>query len=246
MRDAVETRWRQAPWAVEVAGLAKAFGPSPALRGVDLTLPKGAILTLFGPNGAGKTTLLKILATLLRPTAGEARIGGFDLRRERDGVRRLIGLLAHGHHLYEDLTALENLRFAVALHGESPEPTVLEEALARAGLDGQAGVRVREFSAGMKRRLALARLRLARPRLLLLDEPFDGLDQAAMKGLEEFLLAFKAEGGSALLATHSLGRGYAVADRIAILVGGRLVAHESRETLSLEGLQRLYAAATEG
>ena len=246
MDKTVEARWLQADRAVEVRGLWKAFGQSPALRGVDLAVPKGTILTLLGPNGAGKTTLLKLLATLLRPTAGDGRVGGFDLRRERDGVRGVVGLLAHGHHLYEDLTARENLRFALALRGERADPAALDEALGLAGLAGQGHARVREFSAGMKQRLALARARLARPRLLLLDEPFGGLDQAGLKELEEFLLAFKAAGGSALLTTHSLGRGYAVADRIAILVGGRLVAHEPREALSPEGLQRLYAAVTEG
>jgi heme ABC exporter ATP-binding subunit CcmA len=231
---------------IEVSGLRKVYGSQPALQGVSLTVPAGGVLTVLGPNGSGKTTLLRLLATLTRPTAGGGRIGGHDLVRDREGVRRLIGLVGHGTQLYDDLTPLENLAFAAALAGIPRDRDTLATALARVGLEALAGTRVRELSSGMQRRLALARVMLREPRVLLLDEPFSGLDLESLKRLEAYLHAFKGEGGAVVLVTHSFGRGLEVADRVAILAGGRLVADEARATLTLEALQRLYAAATEG
>ena len=118
--------------------------------------------------------------------------------------------------------------------------------LARVGLEALADARVRELSSGMQRRIALARVMLQEPRVLLLDEPFTGLDQESLKRLQGYLHGFKADGGAAILATHSFGRGLDVADRVAILAGGRLVADEPRDALTLETLQRLYVAASEG
>jgi ABC-type multidrug transport system ATPase subunit len=161
-------------------------------------------------------------------------------------VRRLIGLVGHGTQLYDDLTAIENLAFAAALAGLSTSRETLTAALARMGLEGLADARVRELSSGTQRRIALARVMLRQPRVLLLDEPFTGLDQESLKRLEGYLHAFKAEGGAAVVVTHSFGRGLDVADRVAILAGGRLVADEPRSALSLEALQRLYLATTEG
>lgn len=230
---------------IEVSRLTKVYGTQAALVGVSLTVPAGAVLTVLGPNGSGKTTLLRLLATLIRPTAGGARLAGHDLMAERDQVRRLIGLVGHGTQLYDDLTAAENLAFARALGGAPADRDALMAALARVGLEAQAGVRVRELSSGMRRRLALARVMLGQPRILLLDEPFAGLDQESMKRLEEYIHGFKAEGAAAIVVTHSLARGLAVADRVAILAGGRLAADEPRGALTQDALQRLYLAATE-
>ncbi len=230
---------------IEVHRLTKVFGLRVALDRVSLSVPAGALLALFGPNGSGKTTLLRCLATLTRPTAGTARIGGHDVVRERLAVRRLVGLVGHGTQLYDDLTAQENLAFARALAGEAPDPAALRAALARVGLEGVADVRVRALSSGMQRRLALARVMLQAPRVLLLDEAFGGLDQESAKRLEDYLHAFKAEGGSGVLVTHNLARGLAVADRVAFLAGGRIVAEQPREGLTLEALQRLSLTAAE-
>ena len=230
---------------IEVSRLTKVYGTQAALAGVSLTLPGSAVLTVLGPNGSGKTTLLRLLATLIRPTAGGARVGGYDLGADRHAVRRLIGLVGHGTHLYDDLSAAENLAFSRALAGVPSDRGALTAALARVGLEAHADTRVRELSSGMRRRLALARVMLGQPRILLLDEPFAGLDQESMKRLEEHLHAFKAQGGSAIVVTHSLARGFAVADRVAILVGGRLAADEPRGALTQDALQRLYLAATE-
>jgi heme ABC exporter ATP-binding subunit CcmA len=231
---------------IEVARLTKVYGAQVALRDVTLAVPAGHVLTVLGHNGSGKTTLLRVLATLVRPTAGSARIGGHDVVGDREAVRRLVGVVGHGTQLYDDLTAAENLAFALALDGRPADPDAGLAALARAGLDAQAATRVRSLSSGMRRRVALARLMLRRPRVLLLDEPFSGLDQDGVKRLEEYIHGVTADGGSAVVVTHNLDRGLELADRVAILAGGRLAVSEPRGTLTPDGLQRLYRAATEG
>lgn len=230
---------------VTVTGLSKSFGATPVLSDVSFELDAGKCLTLLGANGAGKTTLLKIVATLLRPSGGRVRVAGHDALTDVEAVRRRLGLLAHGSYIYEDLTALENLRFWATVAGLDANPLRLRSVLVQVELDAVADERARTFSAGMKRRLALARVLLGMPALLLLDEPFDGLDQRSKKWLEEFLLAFKGGGGAVLVATHSFGRGLGIADRVAILAGGRIVLDRPRGELDLEELHRLYALYTE-
>jgi heme ABC exporter ATP-binding subunit CcmA len=230
---------------IQVTGLRKAYGTTLVLDGVDLSIRAGEAVGLLGPNGAGKTTLLKILATVARPTRGDARIGGHDCAREAERVRGLVGLVAHGTHLYDDLTALENLKFWRRFAGERPDPDALRSALAEVELDDCADARVRTFSAGMKRRLSLARMLLARPRVLLLDEPFSSLDQGARKWLEQYLHAFTAAGGAILMATHAFGRELDVADRLVILANGRIIVDTPRGTLGAEEIHRLYALHTE-
>jgi len=232
-------------WAIDVHGLFKAFGSVLALRGIDFRLEHGRLLALFGPNGAGKTTLLKILATAMKPTAGGGKVLGFDLLRERGEIRRRIGVLAHGTHLYEDLTALENLHFFTALRGIDGGRGRIFQAIEAVELNGSAELKVRTFSSGMKRRLALAKLMLAEPELLLLDEPLAGLDQQAMKILERYIVSFKERGRSIIMSTHSMTRGYDLSDRIAIVVSGRIVFTEEKAKISLEELKKVYAAYTE-
>ena len=230
---------------VRVSGLRKAFGTHRVLDGVTLEVRAGEALALLGANGAGKTTLLRILATLARPTRGAAWVAGHDCAREPERVRPLVGLVAHGSYVYEDLTALENLRFWTGLAGLGVPRTDLMAALAAVELERFAGERVRTFSAGMKRRLSLARFVLARPRVLLLDEPFAGLDQRAKKWLEEHLESFKAGGGAIVMATHSFGRELAVADSIAILAGGGIALDTPRGSRGADEIARLYRLYTE-
>ena len=232
--------------AVEVRHLSKAFGATWAIRGIDLDLRRGETLVLLGPNGAGKTTFLKLLSTLLRPTEGGGRVLGFDLTKEPEEIRRRIGVLAHGSYLYGDLTAVENLRFFAAMSGLRISPRTLEEVLHRVGLLPHAHERVQIFSIGMKRRLTLARLLLGSPELLLLDEPYTNLDQKTMKLLNGFLQDYRDRGGAAMVATHHLSGGFTVADRIAILKGGRMVFEEAKGEMSLQALQRLYSMHGEG
>jgi heme ABC exporter ATP-binding subunit CcmA len=228
-----------------VAGLVRVFGAQRVLDGVDLDVAAGEAVALLGPNGAGKTTLLKIVATLLRPTRGTAAVAGHDCVRAAESVRAMLGVVAHGAHVYEDLTARENLAFWLRLRGLRADRDTLAAALADVDLERQAEARVRTFSAGMRRRLSLARLSLSRPRVLLLDEPFAGLDQRARKWLEGRLETFKAGGAAVLMATHSFGRELGVADRLAILVSGRVVLDTPRAGLDARDVQRLYMAHTE-
>jgi heme ABC exporter ATP-binding subunit CcmA len=230
---------------IHVSGLRKAYGSTLVLDGVDLAVRGGEAVGLLGPNGAGKTTLLKILATVVRPTLGTAMIAGHDCAREPERVRALVGLVAHGAHVYEDLTALENLKFWTRFSGASRPVDELRGILAEVELDDCADVRVRTFSAGMRRRLSLARLLLTRPRVLLLDEPFSSLDQRARKWLEQYLQAFTAGGGAIFMATHALGRELDVAERLVILAGGHIIVDTPRGTLRGEEIHRLYALHTE-
>jgi len=226
---------------IELRGIGKNYGATWALRGVDLVLGPGESLALFGPNGAGKTTLLKILATLVAPTRGSGRVAGFDLRREQGGIRESVALLAHGTHLYEDLTARENLLFGAAMRRRS---VPLDALLTRVGLAEAAAERVRALSSGMKRRLALAKVMLAEPAVLLLDEPFTNLDQAAVALLEGYVGEVLGRGGSVLMATHDLARGYAACRRAAVLVNGRLIHEAPAQPGGLEALRAAYVAAT--
>jgi heme ABC exporter ATP-binding subunit CcmA len=225
---------------IAAVGLRKSFGATVVLEDVSLDVPAGQCLALLGPNGAGKTTLLRVLGTLARPSGGRLIIDGVDALRDPDAVRARIGMVAHGSYVYEDLTALENLKFWAVMAGLDARPDRLRERLQAVELDALAGERARTFSAGMKRRLALARVTLGQPRVLLLDEPFSGLDRQGQKWLGEFLLAFKAGGGAIVLATHGFATALAVADRAVILAGGRIVLDRPAAGLGRDELHRLY------
>jgi heme ABC exporter ATP-binding subunit CcmA len=226
-------------------GLRKAYGSNLVLDGIDLDVRRGEAVAVLGANGAGKTTLLRIAATLARPTGGRVVVAGADCARDPEAARRQLGFLGHGSWLYEDLTAYENLRFWATLGGLSTSASALRAALAAVELERWSDERVRPFSAGMKRRLSIARLVIARPKVLLLDEPFTGLDQQGAKWLEEHLQAFKNAGGAVLMSTHSFGRGFGVADRAAILSGGRIAADIAVAPLGAEGVRRLYELTVE-
>src|SRR3989442_15491743 len=207
--------------SIHVIGLGKAFGGHLVLDDGSLGVRPGEAVALLGPNGAGKSTLLRILATLLRASRGTARVAGYDCSRQPESVRARVGLLAHGPWVYEDLTALENLKFWATLGGLPNGPEALGGALAAVELDRVADERVRTFSLGMKRRLALARLVLAHPPVLLLHEPFAGVDQRPGKRLDGHPRPVQGAAGALPRANPNFRRGLGVADRIAILAGGR-------------------------
>jgi heme ABC exporter ATP-binding subunit CcmA/heme exporter protein CcmB len=230
---------------VETRGLGRRFGRATALAGVDLTLPVGRVLAVLGPNGAGKTTLLRLLAGAIRPSSGRACIAGHDVEKEPEAVRTAVALLGHGSYLYEELTALENLRFVARMRGLPADRALLHALLDGVGLAAVADRRVRAFSAGMKRRLGLARLRLVAPRLLLVDEPYAGLDESGAALFEAVVAEGLARGASVVMATHQIARAHALADRVAILARSRLAYEGPADTTDLGGLRALYARCTE-
>ncbi|MFQ5962314.1 MAG: heme ABC exporter ATP-binding protein CcmA [Candidatus Methylomirabilales bacterium] len=232
--------------AVEIRKVSRAYGATWALRGIDLSLPLAETLVLLGPNGAGKTTLLKVLATLIRPTKGGGKVLGYDLAEAQDAIRGRIGVLGHHSYLYGDLTARENLRFFARMGGKSFSESSIAEALDHVELGAHADQRVRTFSIGMKRRVAVARVLLGVPELLLLDEPYTNLDQRTMKLLNDFIQEYRHQGGTAIVATHHLSSGYAVADRIAMLKDGRIVFQEAKGEMTLQALKEHYAVHVEG
>ena len=211
--------------AVRLSRAVVLLGRFPALAGADLLVERGEIVHLSGPNGAGKSTLLRACAGLLRVVEGEAEVLGHDLTRDRRRLRRDVGLLGHDSFLYEELTVLDNLRFAVRAAG-APTSAV-DPALARLGLDNRlADVVVGRLSAGQRRRAALAVLVARAPELWLLDEPHAGLDAAGRDLVDALAREAAATGTTVLFASHELDRAAGLAQRQLTVVGGQV--HETQ------------------
>ncbi len=206
-----------------VTNLSRSYGRRRALSRLSFATAAGDLVGLLGPNGAGKSTVLAILATLLAPSGGEVVYGTVTARAGGAGLRARIGMLGHDLFLYPELTALENLVFYGRLYGLADAPARAADALARAGLHERAGDPVSGFSRGMRQRVALERALLHRPRLLLLDEPFTGLDQASAAALVSRLREEQARGVLILLATHDLDVVDGLLTRELFLREGRLV-----------------------
>jgi heme exporter protein A len=215
---------------VTVAGVAKRFGHQRALARVDLTIEAGQVCALLGPNGAGKTTLLGILSTLVRPSAGVVRYQEADrVRAVDDALRRDIGVLAHASLYYGELDAVENLRFFGRLYDLGELEARVARLLDEVGLDELARQRpARTYSRGMLQRLALARALLAGPSLLLLDEPFTGLDRGGALALGRRLAEVKAQGAIVLVVTHDLEAIAEITDHVVVLRRGQVVFDERR------------------
>ncbi len=217
--------------AIEIRGLTKRYGWVPALKGLDLTVPAGACLALFGPNGAGKSTLIGVLSTLIRPSEGSALVAGFDVRRDGVEVRRRIGVISHHPWVYGRMTVADNLRFFARLYGvgEDRVGAVLDEFELRRWSAQEAGT----LSRGMRQRLTIARALLADPPVLLLDEPFTGLDRHAASLFSDRLRSLRNDGRTILVVTHQLEQGWSLADRAAIIYRGS-IRHE--EDVSPDGM----------
>jgi heme ABC exporter ATP-binding subunit CcmA len=229
-----------APAAVEVQGLVRAFGPKPVLRGVSLTLVRGKRLALLGPNGAGKTTLLRVLATLAKPDAGWARVAGLDVMQDAAEVRRVVGYAGHQPHVYEELTARENLVFFARMYGLKEPAERAHQLLCRVGLSAKANERARTLSRGQLQRLSLARAVVHEPAVLLLDEPDTGLDEAALALLEELLEERRQAGQTTVLTTHNLERALGQADEVAVLARGRIAYAGAASALDADELRAMY------
>ncbi|HUR35491.1 MAG TPA: ABC transporter ATP-binding protein [Vicinamibacterales bacterium] len=220
---------------IELTDLSRHFGRRKAVARVSLSLRAGDILGLLGPNGAGKSTLLGMMATLVAPTSGSVTYGGFTSAERGEQIRGRIGVLAHELHLYPELSARQNLEFFARLHG-LPDPAVVSSALDSANLGDRGDDQVSSFSRGMRQRLALERALLHQPRLVLLDEPFTGLDDRAVGIVAERLRRTAAAGAIVVLATHDLDVADGLISRMAVVRSGRLLADAPATT----GIRQQY------
>lgn len=213
--------------ALDSREIEKKFGYSFAVRSINLQVHRGEFVALFGRNGAGKTTFLKIAATLMRPTRGTLSIEGFDIRKEPEAARRRIGFLSHNTFVYRDLSALDNLKFFCRLYGAVDSDERLLGILDRVGLRKRAGDPVRAFSRGLQQRVGIARAMLHDPSLILLDEPYTGLDANSSQTLNDLLDSAVAAGKTVILTTHDLNQGLRGATR-AVIVDRGTVVHDSK------------------
>jgi heme ABC exporter ATP-binding subunit CcmA len=221
---------------VELDGLTRNYGERVALENVTLSLPFGNTLVVFGPNGAGKTTLLRVLATLLRPHAGEVMVLDTPLPDEAWQVRGRIGLLGHEPLLYRELTPRENLRYHAGLHGV--EEDRVEESLAAVSMTARGDEPVRTLSRGMVQRVAVARATLHEPELLLLDEPYANLDPAAVELVEPLIGA--SSRCTRVLTSHDPGRDLAEADIVLGLRAGRVALLAGAASVEPQSIKELY------
>ena len=224
--------------AVAIKGVWKYFGDYPALRDITFNVAPGSCLALLGRNGAGKTTLLRILAGLSRSSKGEITILGQDARAET--TRRSVSVLGHGIGVYEELSAFENLRLFAKLYALDDATAIANKWLERTGLDRVRDALVREFSRGMRQRLAVARAFIHNPSLLLLDEPFTALDDRAIKMLQDLLRTTLSEGKTVIMSTHQLREALELATDVALVNRGRLAFRGERTREMLEDPTWLY------
>lgn len=226
---------------VSIEHLNKSFGRFTALTDLSLEVAEGELLTIFGPNGAGKTTLLKILSTLVSSTSGRVVVDGFDVRKKPVEVRRRIGVISHDTYLYRDLTAVENLVFYARMYGVSDFEERVHEVIREVGLRYRENDRVATFSRGMKQRLSIARAILHDPKILLLDEPYTGLDRHASNILDGIIQEFDSKHATRIIVSHDLEHGLRFSNRLLIMKNGGFVHDVKRSEIeSVEEYQDIY------
>lgn len=225
--------------ALSVDHLTKSFGGRKAVDNVSFALPEGAFLSVFGPNGAGKTTLLRMLATLSRPTEGAITLAGIDVKEEPERVREAIGLISHNPMLYPDLTAEENLLLYAKLYGVSDPQKRVIELLDAVGLKHRRLDRVRTFSRGMTQRVSIARALVNDPSVVLLDEPYSGLDPHAMQLFDELIERVR-DGRTFVMVSHDLDKGLSLCSHALVLARGKVVSFQRREEIDEAAFRQLY------
>lgn len=233
-------RGRQKPMTalIETHRLSKKFGSLTAVQDVSLRVDAGQILTLLGPNGAGKTTTIRMLASILRPTRGQAHIAGFKVAEDPSGVRRSVGLLTEHHGLYTRMRPVSYLEFFASIYGMDPEVSQerIADLLNRFDLIGSLDMRLGQFSRGMRQKLALARALLHDPAVLLLDEPTSAMDPASARLVRESIVGLRSSNRAIIVCTHNLAEAEALADTIAVIRRGRIIAQGSGPELKQEML----------
>jgi len=227
--------------AVIARNLEKRFGSTLGLDGIDLDIPTGSTMAILGPNGAGKSTLLRLIAGLARPSGGTLEVGGKPAHHQ--AARARVGFIGHATGLYPELTARENLIFAARLRGVANAKTRIEEQLAEAGLVRAADRRTGDFSRGMAQRLSIAVGLIDEPEIVLLDEPFTGLDRAASDRLVERLMGLRQRDRTLVLVSHDVALAARLADAAVVLRRGRIAHRESGDHLDPKILENAYSAA---
>ncbi|MBN1465760.1 heme ABC exporter ATP-binding protein CcmA [candidate division KSB1 bacterium] len=228
---------------IHVRNLSKKFGAKKALDEVSFAIAAGQYVALLGANGAGKTTLTRILATLARPSAGHIKIAGFDAKKEPVHIRQRVGVMTHASFLYDDLTAEENLHFYGRMYGVDDVKARITDLLNKVGLYTRRHDLVRIFSRGMQQRLSLARAILHQPPLLLLDEPFAGLDVNAADMLKQLLDTLIAGDCTVLLTVHDIDYALQNSSRTLILKEGKLIVDQATKDLRHHEVRRALVAS---
>jgi heme exporter protein A len=227
---------------VEVAELTRKFGPTQAVAGVTFSLAPGECLALFGPNGAGKTTLLRVLAGLLKPTSGNARVSGIPLPGG-PLARSRIGLISHHTMLYEALSARENVAFSARLYGIRDAGARVEDSLRRMSMLERADASIRSLSRGMQQRVSIARAMVHSPQLVLADEPYSGLDESGARALTALLQELRSAGTAIIVVTHNLVEGLSLATHAAVMQRGKFVRYDAAGRIDAKSYAATYREA---
>jgi len=232
---------------VETADLTRAFGSRKAVAGITFSLAPGDCLAVFGPNGAGKTTLLRLLAGLLKPSSGSARLAGIPLPGGTL-ARSRVGLISHHTMLYEALSARENVSFAARLYGIRDPATRVDESLSRMSMLERADAPVRLLSRGMQQRVSIARAMVHSPQVVLADEPYSGLDESGARALTALLRELRSTGTAIVIVTHNLAEGLSLASHAAVMQRGKFVRYEASARIDAASYAATYreAVASDG
>ncbi len=225
--------------AVEISNISRSFGRRRAVEGVDLVVEPGECIALFGPNGAGKTTLLRLVAGLLKPTSGSVHVCGRSLRDDA-AARAHVGLISHQSMLYRALTARENVEFAARLYGVADPRRAAVRALDRLRIADRVDTPVRALSRGLQQRVTIARAIVHEPSVVLLDEPYTGLDAAGGAALSDMLHLLRSSGAALLLVTHNVDEGLAIGTRAAVMIAGKIVRHDACANLDVRAYLAEY------
>jgi heme exporter protein A len=227
---------------VETADLARAFGSRKAVAGITFSLAPGDCLAVFGPNGAGKTTLLRLLAGLLKPSSGSARLAGIPLPGGTL-ARSRVGLISHHTMLYDALSARENVSFSARLYGIREPATRVDDSLRRMSMLERADTPVRLLSRGMQQRVSIARAMVHSPQVVLADEPYSGLDDSGARALTALLRELRSSGTAIIIVTHNLVEGLSLASHAAVMQRGKFVRYDSSERIDASSYAATYREA---
>jgi heme exporter protein A len=235
------TSLRTGPPLLEVVGLGRAFGARRAVANVSFSLGAGECLALFGPNGAGKTTLLRVLAGLLKPSSGSARLSGIQLPGGA-AARSRVGLISHQTMLYDALSPRENVAFAAGLHGIR-DPRRVDAALERMSMLDRADTPIRSLSRGMQQRVSIARAMVHSPQVVLADEPYNGLDDSGARALTSLLTELRAAGTAVVVVTHNLAEGLSLATHAAVMKSGSFARLDEKPVADAAAYAEIYRKA---